>query len=288
MTAPTEAHAAVERLTEFAEDFPNFKVVMPMPEKLREISLAWIERIGPTLIDRWPSEVLALSMPTKFVRFPIGIINDLFEHHKVVPASIQELAATLDAEMEWRRCFIRLNSRSPKDALWPFEVGATCSGKEAMKLLGSSERILDDLARFEYIPEHPAFICLRDFVPGLQPEREFRCFVKEGELIAVSAYDYLRPTEPPADGGKDIRHTIEQWFNNILKPRLHLSTVVFDVFLDWDGGILLIELNPYGLSDPCFLRSYDQVESFSGFVACGQPASKAAAPVDRESRDEPK
>src|ERR1700753_4306595 len=139
-------------------DLPTFHGLlaplrMPSEADLRASSLLWIGRLGPTLIDRWPPDVLALSMPTKFVRFPLGIIDDLFEPHETVPASISALADELDARMGWKRHFIRLNSRSPKDAPWPFEVPATCSGKEAMMMLGCSERILDDLAFFEHIPQ---------------------------------------------------------------------------------------------------------------------------------------
>ena len=46
------------------------KVVPPTAEEMRQTSLAWLERIGPTLIDQWLKDVLALSMPTKFVLFP--------------------------------------------------------------------------------------------------------------------------------------------------------------------------------------------------------------------------
>lgn len=252
-------------------DFSRIVMSMPTEEELRSSSLLWFERIGPTLIDQWPADVLALSMPTKFIRFPTGFIDDLFERRPGgIPASIRSLAAELDAAMDWDRHFIRLNSRSPKDAPWPFEVPATCSGKEAMMILGCSERILEDLAYFEYIPEHPAFICAREFIPCLRSCGEFRCFVKDGALIAVTYYDYHHPIDAPLDGGEEIRRRIDQWFTETLRPRLHLETVVFDVHME-RGGILLIELNPYGLSDPCFLGGYDAVENFGGFVAFASP-----------------
>lgn len=248
------------------------KMREPSPKELRDASMQWVSRVGPTLIDQWPDDVLALSMPTKFVRLPTGIIDDLFEHHGgVIPMSVRELAAELDGLLDWERHFIRLNSRSPKDAPWPFETPVTCSGKEAMMILGCSERVLDDMVCFEYIPEHPAYICARKFIPALRPDGEFRCFVKDGILIAISAYDYLHPVSAPDDGGRAIRDKIGHWFADVLKPRLHLDTVVFDVFLQRDGSIVLIELNPYGLSDPCFLGSYSAVETFAGAVAFGTP-----------------
>ena len=258
----------------------------PSPDELREASLQWISHIGPTLIDQWPVDVLALSMPTKFVRLPTGIIGDLFEHPGgIIAASIRELATELDALLDWERHFIRLNSRSPKDAPWPFEVPVTCSGKEAMMVLGCSERVLDDMVCFEYVPEHPAYICARQFIPGLRPDGEFRCFVKDGELIAVSAYDYLRPARGPDDGGRVIRDKIDRWFADVLKPRLHLDTVVFDVFIGWNGSIVLIELNPYGLSDPCFLGSYRNVETFVGAIAFADPDGEERVHAQAEGEE---
>lgn len=243
-----------------------FKITMPSDAELRAASLRWLERMRPTLIDQWPADVLALSMPTKFIRFPLGMIDDLFENRGNVPASVRALADELDAAMGWERQFVRLNSRSPKDSPWPFEVPATLSGKEAMVILGCSERILDDLAHFEYVPEQPAFVCLRKFDPMIRTWSEFRCFVKDGELIAVTHYDYTHRIPVPDDGGKAIRDRIDQWFLTALKPRLHLQTVVFDVFLG-HGDPLLIELNSYGLSDPCWLGGYRNVERFNGYVA---------------------
>ncbi len=33
-----------------------------------------------------------------------------------------------------------------------------------------------------------------------------------------------------------------------------------------DGTILLIEINPYGLSDPCHFKSYERVENAAGYI----------------------
>ncbi len=156
------------------------EIRMPTPEEMRASSLHWFERIGPTLIDRWPSELAALSMPTEFVKVPAEIIEPLFEPTRDGPQKVvAAFAAELDAKIGWKRRFVRLNSRSPKDATWPFEVPATVSGKEVICMFGGSERILDDLCRFRHIPEHPAYVCLRDWVFGFQVAWEYRCFVKD-------------------------------------------------------------------------------------------------------------
>lgn len=243
---------------------------MPTEEELRESSLGWFERIGATLVDRWPADLAALSMPTEFIQFPSGLIPLMYDHKGDEPhPDVQEVAAEVDAKIGWKRRFVRLNSRSPKDATWPYEVAATLSGKEAMSMLMGSERALDDLCYFSHIPEHPAYLCLREWVYGLSPRDEYRCFVKDGKLIAVTNYDYTQPWAGPTDGGKELRQQIDCWFEERVRPALPIDTVVFDLWARPRGGFLLIEINPYGLSDPCYFKSYDRVENATGFIEYG-------------------
>ncbi|MBH5389139.1 ATP-grasp domain-containing protein [Bradyrhizobium diversitatis] len=246
---------------------------MPTELEMRDVSMRWFERIGPTLIDRWPADLAALSMPTEIVRLPTELIEPMYDMKGNEPhPDVQAFAAELDAKIGWKRRFVRLNSRSPKDSTWPYEVAATISGKEAMSMLMGSERALDDLCRFRHIPEHPAYICLREWVYGLNPRDEYRCFVKGGKLIAVTNYDYRNPWSGPADGGKELRQQIDRWFADHVRPALPIDTVVFDLWVQRDGKFLLIEINPYGLSDPCYLKTYERVENATGFIEYGSCA----------------
>lgn len=247
---------------------------MPTAEEHRAVSLRWLERVQPTLIDQWPAELAKLSFPTEMVQVPVG---DLWDDIGVLMDGgpmgrvITELADDLDARMGWQRKFVRLNSRSPKDYPWPFVVPATISGKEAMHFLTGSMRVVDDLYEFKWVPEQPCFICLREWQHDLRSEHEYRCFVKDGELIAVTAYDYTKPQEMPEDGGKEIRDLINAYFTHTLKPVLHLDTVVFDLWLRPRKEPELIEINAYGLSDPCFFGSYLGVENAGSFVQYSYP-----------------
>lgn len=254
--------------------FPTLR--MPTPDEHREVSLKWLARVQPTLIDRWPPELAALSMPTKLVKLDVDAvwegICDVQDGKGIGPALVA-LASELDAALGWDRHFIRLNSRSPKDWPWPFEVPATISGKEAVSILASSMRVLDDLMEFRWIPEQPAYVCLREFVPWVRGVNEFRCFVKDGKLIAVSHYDYTKPVpESVAENAGEIRATIDNYYENKLKSCLPIETVVFDVALDYSGDLLLIEINSYGFSDPCWFGSYEAVEAASTPLQFTEPA----------------
>jgi len=240
-------------------------LVMPTDEQHRETSLRWLARVQPCLIDQWPKPLAALSFATEFVRVPSGLVEEFFGMHDGNPPGeiMREVAAEIDNRMGWRRHFVRLNSRSPKDYPWPFEAPATVSGKEAILFLSASERVLDDLYEFKWVPEQPAFICLREWQYGLRSEDEYRCFVKDGELIAVTAYDYRKPIKAAPDGGRAVREKIDHYFSETLKPVLHIDTVVFDLWMPIGKEPALIEINPYGLSDPCFFGTYHGVENAS-------------------------
>lgn len=260
----------------------DFEISMPTPKELRASSLKQMKLLKPVLIDQWPEGVSRLSMPTKLIRVDAKAFIDAYSaiegrEKRGTHIYFNELAAELDAAMGWDRKFIRLSSRSPKDAPWPFEVPATISGKEAVHILMSSMRAFDDLAMFRHVPEYPCFVALRDFDPGISPSAEFRCFVKDRELIAVTHYDYLNPTpEWVVDQAKETRQLIERFFVERLKPALHIDTVVFDFAITGSGKIVLIELNPYGLSDPCHFKSYDRVEAATSHIEVSrQPLSKA-------------
>lgn len=245
---------------------PEFEITMPTPEELRERSLNWLEVIQPTLIDQWPQDLHDLSVPTKYVTFPTELVDDLFDGSKNPPSKgIRNLANEIDDALGWRRRFVRLNSRSPKDSPWPFETPITLSGKEAISILGCSERILTDLCNFQHVPEQPALICLRNQIYTINNRTEYRCFVRDGELIAVSYYHYNIPLEAPQSGGKELREKIDRWFVKKLKPALHIDTVVFDLHIH-GTEMVLIEINPYGLSDPCQFVTYKNVESSNSYI----------------------
>ncbi len=255
----------------------NPVVRMPTYEEHRATSLKWLAHNRATLVDQWPEAVAALSIPTKFVRVPDGLYDEFCSlHDGAKPGPVMNaLADELDRELGWERKFVRLNSRSPKDMSWPFEVPITLSGKEALSMMSCSERVLDDLQEFSYLPEQPAYICLRDIVYGLTASREFRCFVRDGQIGGVTHYDYRNPIKPPEDGGKELRAQIDAWFESKLKPALHLETVVFDVFQQGSGKFLLIELNPWGTCDPCFFGSYENLRQASSYIQFAFPDETA-------------
>lgn len=215
---------------------------------------------GPFNIDRWPDEVIELSMPTKFIRIEDPrLFVDLFDKRTPMSEALR-YAALIDDTIGWDNHFIRLNSRSPKDASFPVPP-ITNSGKQAISWILGSERCLDDIVTMSRV-EAPVFICCREW-RHIPPSSEIRCFAKAGRVLGASRYDYGNdPSEEwlNADSG-DILGRVDEFYDKYLAA--HYDTVVFDIALNGETP-LLIELNPYGLSDPCCFLSYERIESVGG------------------------
>jgi hypothetical protein len=242
--------------------FPEIKLTIPTDEEVKASALRWYDRVGFSFIDQWPEQWRAASMPTTLLPLQMRTIKAMIDGPENIEEWLNErdeLADSIDRILDWRPHMIRLNSRSPKDMSFPSSP-VTVSGRTAVHWLAGSERVFDDLCKF-YSAKKPAFIALREYI-WMPSEGEFRCFVRDGELIAITQYDYVDnrvidflQTKTARD---TIWTTIEAWWKISIHPYSPVQEYVFDVFSASDP--LLIEVNPYGLSDPCCAKSYANVE----------------------------
>lgn len=245
-------------------DLINFMPRMPSEDELRESALKWEKVTGPCMLGNWPDDLAALSMPTQYVELPRN--NDALYESSEFVTHASPIAAEIDAITGFDRVFFRLNSRSPKDSAWPMEIPVTCSGKEMMNVIGSSERCLEDLGRMQYTITTPK-ICLREYQPGMQPIFEYRVFIKGMKILAVAEYankNSLDLYQASIDFDAELRQEIDKYFAETLAPRLHISTVVIDLWhRKWEKSspFMLIEINPYGLSDPVGAQNYAAIEN---------------------------
>ena len=280
----------------------------PEAERYRPKNSHW-DVAWPTYIENWPNDLHSLSIPSTRVKLSMddarmlgSYILELGEGFERVPENHETLKGFLINELD-RICqlypkgvFVRLGSRSPKDALywgWGDEKkqppnGNLTTGKQCFDLLTAcSERIYDDLhtqLAMDYAPS----IWIRE---GLDlPEwSEFRCFMRDRHLIGISQY-YHRGVFPEVieDAG-GLKWAIEQFFEKQFRDASHLDSVVFDVFVrrlrfstikngvhveesnPFPGEIAnyqvkLLEINPfYYLCDPC-LFDWNKPEEFKGQI----------------------
>ncbi|XP_065912630.1 translation initiation factor eIF2 assembly protein-like [Dysidea avara] len=156
--------------------------------------------------------------------------------------------------------FPKLNWSSPRDATW-VAIGntlrCTCPS-DVILLLKSSDFVMHDLSRVgEYcgldqtlVPPGGFSLCLRRWVP-INPSGEFRCFVKDSQLIGVSQRD-TSGCYPHLLSIKDQLMTeVVHFFSSNLLKKFLVKSFVFDVYRRGQADYQLIDINPFGdMTDP--------------------------------------
>jgi len=127
---------------------------------------------------------------------------------------------------------------------------AVHSGKEAVELLSSSIRIWQDIiATLDgTIGEFKLFVVLRKWM-GISNSLEFRAFVYERKLTAISSYNravYWPQIQPHKE---EIGKKLSKYWHEKILPKLsaHLQNFVIDfAFLNGKlDDIIVVELNPF-------------------------------------------
>lgn len=153
--------------------------------------------------------------------------------------------------------FVRLGSRSPKDAWSLLREGAkVLPGTDPLRfMLDCSERIYEDLTlaiQQNYTPH----IWVRQWV-DIPKWSEFRCFMHNRQLVGISQY-YYDEVFPELDA--DLCEWAIKEFFKLFISATTMDSVVFDVFVksrqvgpnSRDIEVKLLEINPYfELTDPC-------------------------------------
>jgi hypothetical protein len=241
-------------------DIPEF--VMPTEEELRASSAAWYKRAGATFLDNYSQALTALAPKTELIEWPKHLTEAFFaEGQSDLPQGFQPLSDAIDRACAWSWKFLRLNSRSPKDVMLPGEF--VTAGRQALLHIRTSERCLEDLALFSYSP-YPAYIALRQPL-FIRPGYEFRLFVRDGDLLGVAQYhrDIAGDLADP-NSREAIHRSIINFYERDIRPALTLDTVVVDICFSTMRKWQFLEINPYGLSDPCAALSYQDVEANPG------------------------
>lgn len=127
------------------------------------------------------------------------------------------------------------------------------SGEQVIQLLCSSSRIREDLVNVKKFVKYGMYLdlVLRAWDPDIarHPEREFRGFVCNNRLTAVSQYDHkTRYAELQGDAIHDsLCRRFLSFFDAVLKESLsHIASYVVDFYVTSEK-IWLVELNSFGL-----------------------------------------
>jgi hypothetical protein len=153
---------------------------------------------------------------------------------KNIKLAIDNGIAKLDSDV-----FVRLSSRSPKDSVF---CKRCVDASDVERLLLSSQRIYNDvLSSIEY--DYPSHIILMPY-RKIYEYNEARCFVYKGKCTAITqcVVNY-----------ENVRWNLNAKFYSELaemcsdiRDICSIDTFVMDIEIMNDGGIKLIELNPFG------------------------------------------
>uniref|UniRef100_A0A665U4X0 Translation initiation factor eIF2 assembly protein n=1 Tax=Echeneis naucrates TaxID=173247 RepID=A0A665U4X0_ECHNA len=171
------------------------------------------------------------------------------------------------------RVFPKLNWSAPRDANWiALNSSLQChSLSDIFLLFKSSDFITHDLTQ-------PFLQCSDQDSPDpvinyelvlrkwseLIPGGEFRCFVKENKLIAISQRDYTQYYQHILKQEEQISQVIQDFFNEHIQYNFLDEDFVFDVYRDSQGRVWLIDLNPFGEVTDSLLFSWEELTSGGG------------------------
>lgn len=130
--------------------------------------------------------------------------------------------------------------------------GAVYSPRSALFYLLQSQKVAA-AARNNMV----GYICLRPF-RKITRAREFRLFIYEGKLSAMSQYNLIRHF-------RRLEGVKERYWQNAVKFvesvvwRLPIKTLVMDIYITGGKDILVVDLNPWGNdTDPLLLRTWER------------------------------
>jgi len=169
--------------------------------------------------------------------------------------------------------FPKFTWSSPKDAVW-LTFGSTLkctSPAEVFLLLKGSDFVSHDLDHAmglcEDVPSGPTshYLTLRKW-ESMDLSLEFRCFVRDGHLLAVSQrhagvfYPFL-----PKDKDR-LQEQACTFMNNVVIPRLQsrISRCVCDVYLPRGRQAVLVDINPYATHTDPILFSWEELHAMRG------------------------
>lgn len=140
-----------------------------------------------------------------------------------------------------KKVFIKLNWSSPKDAFWVINKLSCSSLSDIYMLLKSSDFISHDLNEVfsecedkeeskQKIDSFEYKLIMREWV-NINPNMEFRCFVKKNQLIGISQRDCRSFYQILLDNKDEILNRIVNFFVEKIKDKFFDESFVFDVCL---------------------------------------------------------
>ncbi|XP_055543995.1 cell division cycle protein 123 homolog [Wyeomyia smithii] len=176
------------------------------------------------------------------------------EFSEKLTAAIRKLGGSAFLKSDWH---------CPKDAQW-ITLGQTLCVKDitdVYQLLKASSFCKEDFAERSAVNQRGYHVVLKKW-RDIHPGSEFRCFVKNKSLVAISPRHWPSYHEHIAAERSDIVSDIVSLFKEKIKERFPLKDYVFDVFRPAKDHVVIMDFSLYrkGHSDSLAF-DYDQLDA---------------------------
>ena len=178
------------------------------------------------------------------------------------------------------RVFPKLNWSSPQDATWiSFDKSLKCTcPSDIYLLLKSSEFITHDLTQpfckcEDYNEDSEDIkvkyhLVLRQW-QDLNPASEFRCYVRNNQLVAISQRHHSVYYDHIVDQRQDIITDIKTFFYHMISSKFPCTNYCFDVYRRDKGKLLLIDFNPFGSVTDSLMFTWKELEESESLESTG-------------------
>jgi D123 len=168
-------------------------------------------------------------------------------------------------------CIPKLNWSAPKDAIWINGGGGTmecrCAGDVFLLLKASDfcsydlQHALQDVAEEEEpAPSLQMELILRKWC-NLYPSQEFRCFVVQQQLVAISQRYHSQHWPYLSSARDQYLVLIRDFFEQVVQPNVvaSMTQYVFDVYIDQKSRIWLVDINVWASRTDALLFHWSEL-----------------------------
>lgn len=228
----------------------------------------------------WYPVLAGHTFLTSFVKMRSDVIAALAagdtgvkEHSAAVVSIIEDLRQPLGAIPG--NAFACVDTCAPTDTeRFEAKRGAVFSPESTWKFLARSRKVRDAAAAGK-----AEYICLRPF-RRMNRTREFRLFIQDGQLSAMSQYHLIRHFRR-LEGVRGTFWKQALDFVDRIAWLLPVKTLVMDIYFTSSGKILVIDLNPWGEpTDPLLLRNWDRDWSKPAGIVLMDPPTRISGNVN--------
>jgi len=167
--------------------------------------------------------------------------------------------------------FPKLNWSAPKDASWVNGGSLKCETVgDVYLLVKSSDFCLHDVLNNAWkdcedydssVPEPQLELVIRKWC-NLNPSMEFRCFVRQNELIAISQRDHTQHYAHLIQDQTRIQGLLVDFFEDVIRNRFGIGSLpsyVIDVYLDQKNRVWLVDFNVWARSTDSLLFEWTEL-----------------------------